>query len=82
MELRIKEITKGKKVTMVMLAESVGIAQPSMSNIANGKVMPSLETLQKIATALSIPITDLFARPSNDVISCPYCGNRIKTSKE
>ena len=49
MELRIKDVLKEKKVTVVSLAGMIGIAQPSMSNIVNGKSMPSLETLEKIA---------------------------------
>lgn len=48
MELRIKDVLKEKKVTVVSLAGMIGIAQPSMSNIVNGKSMPSLETLEKI----------------------------------
>ena len=81
MELRIKETIKEKGKTAVWLASEIGIAQPSMSNIVNNKVAPSLETLDKIATALEVPITDLFEQPSNDYINCPHCGGKIKTSK-
>ena len=51
MKLRIKEVLKEKKVTALSLAEKIGIAQPSMSNIVNNKVTPSLDTIEKIANA-------------------------------
>jgi len=81
MELRIKEVLKKKVLTSVWLASQIGVTQPSMSNIVNGKITPSLDTLERIATALNVPITDLFEQPATDIISCPYCGGKIKISK-
>lgn len=66
MELRIKDVLKEKKVTVVSLAGMIGITQPNMSNIVNGKSSPSLETLEKIANALGVNITELFI-PSSSV---------------
>lgn len=82
MDLRIKEILKEKKITAISLADTVGMAQPSMSNIVNGKVMPSVETLERIAVALGVPFTDLFEQPKQNVITCPHCNGRIKVEKE
>lgn len=65
MELRIKDVLKEKKVTVVSLAGMIGITQPNMSNIVNGKSTPSLETLEKIASALNVRITELFEEPTN-----------------
>lgn len=65
MELRIKYVLKEKKVTVVSLAGMIGITQPNMSNIVNGKSTPSLETLEKIANALEVDITELFAPSSS-----------------
>lgn len=80
MELRIKDVIKEKKVTVVALAEMIGITQPNMSNIVNGKSMPSLETLDRIASALEVPVTELFEQPKSDTASliCPHCGKRIE----
>lgn len=80
MDLRIKEVLKEKKMTVVFLASSVGMAQPSMSNIANGKTTPSLETLEKIANALGVPVTELFEQPKHDTaqLTCPHCGKSIE----
>lgn len=68
MELRIKDVLKEKKVTVVSLAGMIGITQPNMSNIVNGKSTPSLETLEKIANALGVDITELFAPFSGGII--------------
>jgi len=82
MELRIKEVLKEKGLTGVWLSLQVGITRPNMSNIISGKSKPSLDTLERIATALNVPITELFEQPATDIINCPYCGNKIKVSKE
>lgn len=84
MELRIKEVIKEKKFTVVALASAIGITQPNMSNIVNGKSTPSLETLEKIATALGVNITELFDQPKNNTtgIACPHCGKNINIKIE
>ncbi len=40
------------------------------------------ETLQNIAVALEVPISDLFEQPAKDIVNCPYCGSKIKIGKE
>lgn len=87
MELRIKDVLKEKKVTVVSLAGMIGITQPNMSNIVNGKSTPSLETLEKIATALGVEMWELFADPkkvksSEGSILCPNCGTEIHIKVE
>lgn len=58
---RIKEIIKEKNLKVSDIAESMGIAQPSLSNLINGKTKPSLDMLERIAEALNISIKELFA---------------------
>ena len=82
MQIRIKDLLKEKKVTSIWLASIVGITQPSMSNIMNGKINPSLDTLEKIAAALNVPFIELFERPASGSIICPKCGTAIKLSAE
>ena len=78
MKLRIKEILKSKNNTAVWLASEIGMTQPNMSNVVNGKVMPSVETLGRIANALQVPITALFDAPKSNVFNCPNCGQNLK----
>jgi transcriptional regulator with XRE-family HTH domain len=84
MNLLIKEVLRDKNKTAVWLAFEIGITQPNMSNIVNNKVNPSLETLEKIANALNVPISDLFEQPRKDVaaITCPHCGKEINIKVE
>jgi len=58
MNLRIKEICKQKNTSISELAFKMNIKQESLSRAINGN--PQLETLEKIAKALEVSITDLF----------------------
>ncbi len=49
-------------MTLNALAEKIGISQPSISGIATGKQKPSLDTIEKIASALNVPVSELFNR--------------------
>ena len=50
----------------------------NLSNMVNGN--PTVETLNKIADALNVPVTELFERPKSDTASltCPHCGKGIE----
>ncbi|MDR0331843.1 MAG: helix-turn-helix domain-containing protein [Dysgonamonadaceae bacterium] len=82
MELKIKELLKQKGKTVVWLASEIGITQPNTSNIVNGKSSPSIETLEKIASALNVDFLDLFVDNRNKdngiELTCPHCGGDIK----
>lgn len=85
MELRVKEITKSKGLTMKQLSEKLGVTRDTLTRNVNGN--PTIETLSKIATALEVPIWQLFASPeevqlpSNALsIKCPHCGNEFPVS--
>lgn len=81
MLLRIKEIAKTKGVKITELANIVGITQPNLSNVVNGKTSPSLDLLQRIADALGVEVAELFA-PSRNVIRCPHCGALLEVSEK
>jgi transcriptional regulator with XRE-family HTH domain len=80
MKLRILEICKQKGFTQKELAEKVSLSPVGLSKAINGN--PTKSTLERIAVVLNVPITELFEQPATDVIICPYCGNKIKVSKE
>lgn len=77
MNLRIKEVIKEKGMTITELADKMGINRVNLSNMVNGN--PTVETLNKIASALGCPVTELFEQPKKDTISlsCPHCGKNI-----
>lgn len=82
MQLRIKEVSKSQGISITKLAELVGITQPNMSNIANGKTSPSLDLLERIAAALDVPVPELFVPQPTNTITCPHCGKSITIKAE
>jgi len=64
MNLRVKEICKEKGITIQELADNMEMKRESLSRAINGN--PTLETLEKIATALGVNITELFDQPKNN----------------
>ena len=77
MDLRIKEVIKEKGMTITELADKMGINRVNLSNMVNGN--PTVETLNKIAGALEVPVTELFEQPKSGTASltCPHCGKNI-----
>lgn len=81
MNHRIKELIKEKGYTQQEFAEKLGMTRIGLSQLVNGK--PSYPTLEKIATALNVPLWQLFASKTEvqgDV--CPHCGMPIKIKIE
>lgn len=78
MELRIKEVIKEKGTTITELADKMEINRVNLSNMVNGN--PTVETLNKIANALNVPVTELFKQPKSDTanLTCPHCGKNIQ----
>ena len=74
---RIKEVCQEKGMTQKDLAEKLGITDISLNKTLRGEY-PQLQTLEKIANALNIPISDLFEQPKTNAIICPKCGTKFK----
>lgn len=82
MSLRLKEILKDRGESITAFASKVGITQANMSNIANGKSSPTLDTLERIASALNIPITELFEESNTgNIIGFVKVGNIVHEVK-
>ncbi len=82
MDLRIKEVIKEKGSSIQELADRIGINRVTLSNSINGN--PTVETLNKIADALCVPVTELFEQPKSDslALTCPHCGKNINIKVE
>lgn len=86
--MRIKELLKEKGLTQQELADKVGVSYQSMKQTLNAPSVTT-STLEKIATALNVPMWQLFAspkeiQPQSDgaSITCPNCGKSIKIKAE
>lgn len=63
MNIRVKEICKEQGITIGELADRMQMVRESLSRAINGN--PTLETLEKIANALGVPVTELFEKSSD-----------------
>ena len=57
---RIKALRQSKGLTQEKLAEILGIGERNLSKIECGVNFVSSETLEKLSSALNVPIKDLF----------------------
>lgn len=78
---RIKEIIKDKGMTVNDLADALGVSRQALSKQMQGKML--VETAERIADALGVPLWQLFASPDdvrkeNENLVCPHCGKPIK----
>jgi len=80
MNLRIKEVCKENGVTLQHIAEIIGVNRVSLSNSINGN--PTIQTLEKIATALGVPVSELIDEPKAGNFVCPNCGAELRLTAE
>ena len=78
---RIKEILKEKGLTVNQLADMLEISRQALSKQIQGKML--VETAQRIAEALDVPMWQLFAssqevQETKNTITCPHCGKPIE----
>src|SRR3989338_3880805 len=57
---RIRHLRKARKLTLVEIAKKTGIDQATLSRIENGVMIGTLNSHMRIATALGIPLPDLY----------------------
>lgn len=80
---RIKELCQEQGITQKELAEKMGITDISLNKTLRGEY-PQLQTLEKIASILNTPITDLFEKPSDEIVGAVRIGGdtHVINSKE
>lgn len=60
---RIEEIRTERKISQMLLCNMTGISRSNFYYIISGKVSPTLETLDRIADAMGVSLSELF-KPS------------------
>ena len=81
-KLRVKEILRERGMSQKELSFKLGMTEVGLSKSINENGNPDFKRLNEIADVLNVPFADLFDQPSTDIINCPYCGGKIKVSKE
>ena len=80
--MRIKQAIKESGSSVGELAQKMGVARQTISRQINGANI-TVETVQKIADALGLPVGQLFDQtpPStnadHNTITCPHCGEKL-----
>ncbi|GHU04397.1 hypothetical protein FACS1894205_2560 [Alphaproteobacteria bacterium] len=60
--LRIRSFRRIRSLTQEQLAEAIERTPEAVSNIERGQSLPSLETLERMAAFLGIPLSDFFEK--------------------
>ena len=84
--MRIKELLKEKHYTQQELADKMNVSLSAVRQMVAAESVTTA-TLEKIATALNVPMWQLFGSPeevqlpSNDhSVKCPHCGSEFPVS--
>ena len=78
----IRNLLKRKKVDISELAGMLNVSRQTVHYYINQADKNSVETLNKIAAALNVPVVELFEAPASGSIICPKCGTSIKITAE
>ena len=80
--MRIKKAIKESGSSVGELAQKMGVSRQTISRQINGANI-TVETVQKIADALGLPVGQLFdqtpqtTNADNNTITCPHCGEKL-----
>lgn len=82
MGLNIKRAIKEHGLEVREVAKRMEITPTGLSQHINGN--PSVEVLERIASAIGCDISELFDQPKNNTagITCPHCGKNINIKIE
>jgi len=65
--LRLKNLREARGLSQQELSRLSGVAYGYISDLENNKCNPSLRTLEKLAMALDVNVTDLIADESQSI---------------
>lgn len=64
---RIRELRQLRGITIAELAQMVGVSKSLISQVERSEVLPSLPTLDKIANALKVSLSEIFKIENTEV---------------
>ena len=86
--MRIKELLKEKRLTQQELADKMNVSLSAVKQMVSAGSLTTA-TLEKIATALDVPMWQLFVSPEEVspksdalTLTCPHCGKDISIKVE
>ena len=80
MRFRILELCKEAGINQTELADKIGLSRVGISKAINGN--PTISTLEKIADALGVPVTELFEKSNTgDIVGFVKVGDTVHEVK-
>lgn len=73
---RIKALRELKGLTQADIHTRSGLMRSYLSRVENGHTMPSVETLEKLARALEVPLYRMFFSPEEE-LPAPFMAGRL-----
>ena len=80
--IQIDKVLKTHEMGISELAEKLNVSRQTIHYYVKQGDKNSFDTLIKIANAIGCEVSEFIDQPTTDVINCPYCGGKIKVSKE
>jgi len=65
---RLRELRAARELSLRQLAKVIGASPSLLSQIENGKVMPSVDTLYHLGSALGTPVAAFFGAPPEPTV--------------
>lgn len=78
----LRDILHEKQISISQLSSMCGISASNLSNYMSGKISPTLDTLNKIADALKIDLTELFKKREEVVLMAKFDGKTVEINPE
>lgn len=63
---RLKQIRKTKNMSQGDIEHKTGLLRCYISRVENGHTVPAIETLEKMARAMEVPLYQIFFEPNGD----------------
>ena len=60
LKIKISEVRNNKRFSIRKLAIHSGISKPTLNDFENGKSIPRMDSMEKIAIELNVRISDLY----------------------
>jgi transcriptional regulator with XRE-family HTH domain len=75
---RIRAVRQDRKLTVRQLAGTAGVSPALISQVERGITDPSLDSLRRIAQALSVPLFDFFQQPEDGDVAVIRADSRMQ----
>jgi transcriptional regulator with XRE-family HTH domain len=72
----IDRLLKDRKLSKTDVAKRMGLSRESLYRILSGN--PTLENIQKLSSAIGVPVAELFEHPAGNTLTCPNCGAKFR----